>query len=62
MGGFHSGHAGEGLKDDQYHDFNSVILQQICNKLYATLWRSRLSRLHFGLQPKMGSATESDEC
>jgi len=62
MGGFDSGYAGEGLKDDQYHDFSSVILQQICNKISATLWRTRLSRLHFSLLPKTGSATKSDEC
>jgi hypothetical protein len=62
MGGFYPGYAGEGLKDDQYHNFSSVILQQICNEHSATLWRTRLSRLHFSLQPKRGSATKCDEC
>lgn len=62
MGDFYPGDTGEGLKDDQYHNFSSVTLEQICNELSATLWRTRLSRLHFSLQPKSGSATKSDEC
>jgi hypothetical protein len=37
MGGFDSGYAGEGLKDEEYRNSSSVPLQQICNKHFATL-------------------------
>jgi hypothetical protein len=39
MGGFYPDYAGEGLKDDGCHNCSTVTLQQICNKLSATVWR-----------------------